>query len=62
MKDVLSSRLCACGCGDAIPEHVLARARILRADHLVLYASPRHRERMNKRKKRARKAAAAIGG
>jgi hypothetical protein len=52
-----SPRLCACGCGEEIPESVLSRARMLGKEDIVRYTSPVHRERANKRATRARKKA-----
>lgn len=48
-------RLCACKCGQQIPEMVLARARMLGNEHTVKYASPTHRNRQHARNKRAKK-------
>ena len=52
----MTKRVCACGCGEPIPDAILARARMLGNEHIVRYASPTHRERARKRRMRAQKA------
>jgi len=51
---VMKAHVCACGCGEPIPDAVLAWARMLGNEHIVRYASPTHRERARKRRMRAK--------